>query len=241
MEELQAVRQRVTELLGSVDDVEDAVVRAERIYGGKCYAVAYVDLADDVVGRAGDLHAFQERILGDDFFGAPGDLRWNKYLYFIAGPKSLSQDGFEKAKASIESDKEYARKRVVSEDELAALLGSVQHFKPSTASKDLNIVAEWERRLAAVNLDEALDKPTRTTLIERIGAGKAKRGAVGDKALSLHKADGALANTWLASIQIDRFRPIHDGRSYTFGQVTLIIGPNGTGKTSLLEAVEYFY
>ena len=110
MEQLQSARQKVVELLGNVDDVAEAVVRAERMYEGKCYAVAYFDLADNVVGRAGELHDFQERILGDDFFGSPGDLRWNKYLYIVAGPKSRSHDGYENAKAFIESDKEYARK-----------------------------------------------------------------------------------------------------------------------------------
>ena len=77
MDELQSARQKVVELLGEVKDVEEAVVRAERLHEGKSYAIAYVDLADNVVGRAGELHDFQERILGDDFFGSPGDLRWN--------------------------------------------------------------------------------------------------------------------------------------------------------------------
>lgn len=69
-----------------------------------------------MVGRAHELHDFQERILGDDFFGTSGNLRWNKYLYIVAGPKSRSDDGFAAAKGVIESDKEYARKRVVSEE-----------------------------------------------------------------------------------------------------------------------------
>lgn len=241
MEELQSARQKVVDLLGEVKDVEAAVVRAERRHEGKCYAVAYVDLADDVVGRAGELHDFQERILGDDFFGTPGDLRWNKYLYIVAGPKSLGHDGFEKAKAAIESDKEYARKRVVSEEELEALLGAAQHFSPSTAGKDFNVVGEWEKRLAAAELDELLDRPTRKDVLERIGTRSAKRVPVADKSLTLNPADTPLAQKWLASFSIDGFRPVHDGKSYTFGQVTLIVGANGTGKTSLLEAIEYFY
>jgi exonuclease SbcC len=241
MEILQSARQKVVGLLGEVKDVEEAVMRAERRYGGKCYAIAYVDLADNVVGRAGELHDFQERILGDDFFGTLGDLRWNKYLYIVAGPKSLSHDGFERAKAAIESDTEYARKRVVSEDELEALLGATQHFTPNTSGKDFNVVGEWEKRLAAVDLDELLDRPTRRDAVERIGTRSAKRVPVADKTLTLTPADTLLAQKWLASISIDKFRPIHDGKSYSFGQVTLIVGPNGTGKTSLLEAIEYFY
>lgn len=241
MEQLQSARQKVVELLGNVDDVEEAVVRAERMYEGKCYAVAYFDLADNVVGRAGELHDFQERILGDDFFGTPGDLRWNKYLYIVAGPKSRGHDGFENAKATIESDKEYARKRVVSEEDLEALLGVVQHFKPGTSNKDYNVVAEWEKRLVTAGLDELLDRPMRKDVVERIGTKSVKRAPVVDKTLTLLPSDKPLAQKWLTSISIEKFRPIHDGQSYRFGQVTLIVGPNGTGKTSLLEAIEYFY
>jgi len=241
MEELQAARQKVVNLLGEVNDVEEAVVRAERRYKGKCYAMAYVDLADNVVGRASELDDFQERILGDDFFGTPSDLRWNKYLYIVAGPKSLSHAGFDKAKAAIESDKEYARKRVVSEEELVSILGTAPHFTPGKSGKEFNVVAEWEKRLAAADLDELLDRPTRKDVVERIGTRSAKRVPVADKNLTLDSADVLLAQKWLATISIDRFRPVHDGKSYTFGQVTLIVGPNGTGKTSLLEAIEYFY
>ena len=241
MLELQSVREKVVALLGDVQSIGDTVVRGERRHEGKCYAIAYVDLADNVVGRAGELYDFQERILGDDFFGTPGDLRWNKYLFIVAGPKSLRHDGFEKAKATIESDKEYARKRVVSEEELEALLGADQYFTPNDADKDFNVVGEWEKRLAAADLDELLDRPTRKDVVERIGTRSAKRVPVADKTLTLNPSDALLAQKWLSSISIDRFRPVHDGKSYTFGQVTLIVGANGTGKTSLLEAVEYFY
>jgi chromosome segregation protein len=241
MEQLQSARQKIIGLLGDVKDVEDAVVRAERHHNDKCYAVAYFDLADNVVGRAKELHDFQERILGNDFFGTPGDLRWNKYLYIVAGPKSLDQDGFEKAKVAIESDKDYARKRVVSEEELETVLGAAKHFTPSNAGKDFNVIAEWEKRLAAADLDELLDRPTRKDVLERIGTHSAKRVLVVDKALTLNPTDTSLAKEWLSYISIERFRPIHDGKSYGFGQVNLVVGPNGTGKTSLLEAIEYFY
>lgn len=241
MLELQSFREKVVALLGDVRNIDDMVVRGERYHEGKCYAIAYVDLADNVVGRAGELYDFQERILGDDFFGSPGDLRWNKYLYIVAGPKSRSDEGFEKAKATIESNKEYARKRVVSEEELEALLGTTQHFIPNNAGKDFNVVGEWEKRLAAADLDELLDRPTRKDVVERIGTRSAKRIPVADRTLTLNPSDALLSQKWLASISIDRFRPVHDGKSYKFGQVNLIVGANGTGKTSLLEAVEYFY
>jgi len=238
---LQSTREKVSALLNGLQDIEDGVVRGEQLFDGKCYAVAYVDLADDVVGRADNLNDFQEQILGNDFFETPGDLRWNKYLYIVAGPKSINQDGFEKAKATIESDKEYARKRVVSEAELETLLGAVWHSAVNDADSNFDIVAEWEKCLSAVGLEELLDRPTRKDMLQRIGTGSAMRLPVGDKTLTVTPSDSLLAQQHLASISIDKFRPVHDGKSYSFGRVTLVVGANGTGKTSLLEAIEYFY
>ena len=78
MQVLESARKKVAGLLGGIEQIDDAVFRGERRYQDKTFAVAYVDFADDVVGRAKGLRAFQERILGDGYFSSPGDLRWNK-------------------------------------------------------------------------------------------------------------------------------------------------------------------
>ena len=242
MPELQFARATVSNLLMDVHEVDESVVRGEKRHDGKCYAVAYVDLADDVVGRAKHLREFQERVFGDDFFDSSGDLRWNKYLYIVAGPKSVLQTEFATAKAEIEADKDYARKRVVLESELVSLLGASKLFQPNSMGQDRDVVAEWNQRLSAAGLDELLDRPNpRTAVVERITNGKAKRVPVQDKAKPLHLSDVQLADAWLSEIKIDKFRPVHDGKSYSFGSVTLVVGPNGTGKTSLLEAIEFLY
>lgn len=242
MVEMISARATVASLLMGVQDVEESVLRGEKRHDGKCYAVAYVDFADDVVGRADNLREFQERVLGGDFFDAPEDLRWNKYLYIVAGPNSIGQVGFAAAKSEIESDRDYARKRVVFESELESLLGSSQHFLPEAKKQGRDVVAEWNERLSAVGLDELLDKPTpRTEVIERISSATTKRIAVQDKTKVLSATDMQLTNAWLSQISIEKFRAIHDGKSYDFGTVTLIVGSNGTGKTSLLEAIEFLY
>ncbi len=242
MQSLETAREKVTQLLGAVEEVDEAVVRGERLHAGKCFAVAYIDLADNVVGRAQSLREFQERILGEDFFNSPGDLRWNKYIYFVAGPKSVEQPGFQRAKAVIEADEDFARKRVVSEDELASVLGAAQYFTPSPSSQEFDIVGEWGNLLREANIDGILDRPARTMMLEQIGAGKAGRIASSRKALILHASDENLHERWLSKLRIEDFRPVHDGRgTFNFGQVTLITGPNGAGKTSLLEAIEFFY
>lgn len=243
MPEMQAAREALSHLLVGLQDVEESVVRGEKRLGEKAYAVAYIDFADEVVERSQHLRDFQERILGDDFFDAPGDLRWNKYLYIVAGPKSTANPQFASAKAAIEADKDYARKRVVSEADLKSLLGGAKLFEAAEGGETYDVLADWRRRLSASQLDLLLDCITpRTGVVEKIakrGAGVPASGQ--QRVKELHALDVPLASSKLLSLAITRFRPVHDGKNYEFGNVTLIVGANGTGKTSLLEAIEHFY
>jgi chromosome segregation protein len=240
---MQAARESLTRLLVGLHDVDDSVVRGEKKLGEQTYAVAYVDFADDVVERSLHLREFQERILADDFFDTPGDLRWNKYLYFVAGPNSKANPQFAAAKAAIEADKDYARKRVISQDDLESLLGGPKLFNAAEHGSTYDVLTDWRQRLSAGGLDLLLDAPTpRTAAVEKI----AQRAAGGtstakQRVKELNTADTPLATSKLRSLNIASFRPIHNGKSFDFGDVTLLVGANGSGKTSLLEAVEYFY
>lgn len=242
MQSMTTARDAVTKIFANVRELDEQVIRGERLHQGNCYAVAYVDFADDVVGRAAHLREFQERVLGDEFFNAPEQLRWNNYLYIVAGPQSLKHEGFAAAKITIEADKDYARKRVVLETELESLLGASKLFEADGLLAENDVVAEWARRLGAAGLDQLLDKPTpRTDVVEQISSTNARRGITQAKLKKLSTADEQLSHSRLCSLSIDQFRSVHNGKSFTFGGVTLIVGPNGSGKTSLLEAIEYLY
>jgi chromosome segregation protein len=243
MPEMQTAHKALSHLLVDLRDVDDSVVRGEKRLGEKTYAVAYVDFADDVVERSLHLRDFQERILADDFFDTPGDLRWNKYLYIVAGPNSTSNPQFAEAKAAIEADKDYARKRVISQDDLESLLGAPKLFESAKHSSTYDVLADWQERLSAAGLDLLLDAPTpRTAVVEKISRRAAGMPSNGKQQVKeLNASDIPLATAKLLSLNIDAFRPIHNGKSYDFGDVTLLVGANGSGKTSLLEAVEYFY
>jgi exonuclease SbcC len=243
MPEMQAARDALTQLLVGIQEVDDSVVRGEKKLGEQTYAVAYIDFADDVVARSLHLRDFQERILADDFFDTPGDLRWNKYLYFVAGPNSKSNPQFAAAKAAIEADKDYARKRVISQDDLESLLGGPKIFEAAENGSTYDVLADWRHRLSAAGLELLLDTPTpRTAVVEKIAqrvAGAASSAK--QQVRELSAADAPLATAKLLRLDVAAFRPVHNGKSYDFGDVTLLVGANGSGKTSLLEAIEYFY
>lgn len=242
MPEMQVARKVLSDLLLDIQDVDESVVRGEKRFGSLTYAVAYVDFADNVIARSQNLREFQERILGDDFYDAPGDLRWNKYLYIVAGPNSMADAAaFAAAKEAIEADKDYARKRVVSEDELESILGGTRLFEPTSIGQT-NVFSDWERRLSSNELDLLLDCPTpRKDAVNRVAQGAATRASSRERAQTLNAADAHLAKSKLTELTIKKFRQIHNKKNYKFGQVTLVIGPNGSGKTSLLEAIEFLY
>lgn len=243
MPEMQAAREALSHLLVGLHDVDDSVVRGEKKLGDQTYAVAYVDFADDVVERSLHLRDFQERILADDFFDAPGDLRWNKYLYIVAGPNSMASPQFAEAKAAIEADKDYARKRVISQDDLESQLGGPKLFEAAKQGSSYDVLTDWRQRLSTAGLELLLDAPTpRTTVVEKIAQRAAGASANGKQQMKeLNASDTPLATAKLLSLNIASFRSVHNGKTYDFGDVTLLVGANGSGKTSLLEAVEYFY
>ena len=242
MNALSTARDAVLRHFVNIKEIDEHVVRGEKRHGEKCYAVAYVDLADDIIERANHLGEFQERVMGDDFFNAPEQLRWNNYLYIVAGPKSIAQEGFAEAKVRIEADKEYARKRVVSEGELEEIFGDSKLFNIDNLAPAKDVIGEWSQRLTSGGLDLLLEQPTpRTEAIERITSKTATRGLSLPKQRRPNSVDEQLQYSYLQSIEVERFRPVHDGKTYSFGTVTLIVGPNGAGKTSLLESIEYLY
>jgi chromosome segregation protein len=242
MIEQRAVREvLVNSQFHNIREIETGVVRGERLYGNKRYAVAYVDFRDDVVRIAENLRAFQEQLLGADYFNNPDQLRWNSYLYVLAGPESLRAKAFQEAKARIETNREYARKYVLSIDDMRELLSNSSLSVPQQGIKTTDIITTWAKALEAAQLNMLLDKPTRTKAVDLIEKGRASRKVVQQKSHELKPKDKSLTTGFLRHLRVTRFRPIHDNRAFDFTDVNLIVGPNGSGKTSLLEAIEYLY
>src|SRR6266850_4684746 len=227
----------------SVVNLGNNVLRAERTHRDRPYLVAYLDLADDVVGRASRLTKFQEQLVGPTFFSTDSDLRWNSYVYFLAGPNSQSNPKFEEAKAQIESDRHFARKYVVSEQDLLLRIGRHVSGGVPTTSIPEDVDAEWAAILKKEGLGVLLEQRHRTKVLPLIANGEAFKiqPVLHAEVDQTNLQDDALQSGYLTSISIKDFRNALNGKSFQFGDVNLISGPNGVGKTSLLEAIEAVY
>jgi DNA repair protein SbcC/Rad50 len=242
MTELESVREVINNNFQYVKDLGNGIVRGERRYNDKPYAVAYIDLSDDIVQRAKDLQHFQEALIGPDFFSSDSDLRWNSYLFFWAGPQSkASEDKFYRAKSEIESDRHFARKFVLDGHDLSGRLESRTEQSPQSDISNADAGSKWEELLRADSLAMLLEQRPRTTTVELIENGKAFKAESAKSPNAIPTIKDALATGVLRQLTIDEFRSVHKKRTFDFGDVNLIVGPNGTGKTSLLEAIEILY
>ncbi len=232
------LRERVSSQFSNVEQVGDSVIRFTRKAGDLPFAVYYLDVAADLPGTQEKLTRYQDRIIGGHFFQGLKSLQWSNYLYFITSGEKLGSSEVRKAKELIERDRSYARKFVISEEDLETVLAP-HVVAPAQAVPRINVLSVWIDRLAESGLDAAIlgndDLPTRLALIESSSAKRSKKPIVPRRAPRVQAAP------FIRSLELKKFRDFPRRRTFEFGTVNLIFGANGSGKTSLLEAIELFY
>ena len=226
-----------------LEQVADAVFRGVDVYDGRPYAVRYFDLNDDLVAIAGRLSEYQEGLLGTSYFDveSKADLRWNYYLYFVTATLRVD-NAFLQAKATVESDREYARKMVFTEGALDGVLDDVHFGGGSPEDLPLDPLSVWADTLEKHNLGFIVDQTLQVPAVVRhIADGEQKPVLRPPATPQLAPAEKAVSGDYLANIAIREFRQYPVRKTFDFGAVNLILGGNGVGKTSLLEAVEYLF
>src|SRR5438094_812308 len=212
MTNMEFVREAMQRGFDQVDDLGEGILRGERRYLEKPFLVAYVDLADDVVTRSENLTAFQEKLLGSSFFSPDSDLRWNNYLYFLAGPRSKGDPRYLNAKARIESDRHFARKFVVTEEDLSLRLSVGRRSTPTDAAIPKDVSDKWSTMLRDAQLGVLLEQRPRTKALELISTGVAFQSEVHSVTPSLSPQDDPLQLGFLRSLTVGRFRPVIHGK-----------------------------
>lgn len=240
MANVDVVREKVLKRLVHAVDLGNGVLRGDRKHHDKTFATAYIDLSDDIVERSRNLAKFQEELLGDSFFEGEGNQRWNSYLYFWAGPKSTKDADFHEAKSRIEHDRHYARKFVLTEEDLLNRIDDISRSRPKTVVSD-DALAKWSEQLRQTSLDIVLEQKPRTQLLKQIESGEAFAAAATAASKAQSKTVDPLGTGILRSLQVTSFRASFSNSPFSFGDVNLIVGQNGSGKTSLLELIEALY
>ena len=226
-----------------LESVGRGVFRGVDRFGARDYAIRYFDLNDRLATTADSLKSYQEEVLSPMYFSSnvATDLRWNHYLYFVTSDEEAQKGEFGRLKAKIEADREYARKQVVREGEIAALVANAQAPEPLKALP-VDLATTWSNTLEQHGLAFILDNDiTVPDAVRRIVAGTKEGTPRPIFPVSLLAAEQAAASRFIERLTIKGFRTHPEEKEHPLGRVNLIVGSNGVGKTSLLEAIEFAY
>lgn len=226
-----------------LESVGHGVFRGVDRFGSRDYAIRYFDLNDRLATTANSLKSYQEEVLSSMYFSSDvaTDLRWNHYLYFVTSEEEAQRSEFSRIKAKVEADREYARKQVVREGEVAGLLADARAPEPPRAMP-VDLATTWSNTLEQHGLAFILDSDiTVPDAVRRIVAGTKDGAARQVSPMSLLAAEQAAASRFIKHLTINGFRPHPEEKEHPLGRVNLIVGSNGVGKTSLLEAIEFAY
>jgi len=236
---IKDLKERLSAQFTDVQQVDDSIIRFTKTAGKQPFAVCYFDIADRLPKTMEALSKYQDRVIGKYYFEGRKSLQWNNYLYFVTSSGAITNLAARQAKELIESDRTYARKLVISEEEIDSVLQPLE-ATPAEAMPHANILSIWTEYLINEGLDAAIfsddTMPARLKLIE-----SSSRVINKQQPPKSIKQGEARASPFIRSLQLKKYRdyPVH--RAFEFGKVNLVYGPNGSGKTSLLEAIELFY
>jgi|GEM_PF-1910878 len=204
------------------------ILRGKYQINGSVAAIYYLDYSESMIA-IDQIQDFQEKYISSDYYNNPGFLQWNYYLLFI-------RDSFdEQIKKEIEQNDIYSRKFILSPNEFESFFKH-ERFQ-GVVQQD--IVIKWKEMLRSVNLHEVMSRNTPySTAIERFINGEATNdlGSFPDR--QTNPSSDQITKQHINQLELKGYRPFPIKRVFEFSSVNLIHGVNGTGKTSLLEAIE---
>jgi len=235
---LAQLRDHIATKFPKVEIINNSTLRFMKEQKGSPYAVYYFDITQDLPRSKEALAKYMDQVIGSHYFKDKKSLQWSNYLYFITQSDKLLGDEDHKVKELIERDRNYARKFVIHIEEIDSILVPPVVVSQS-ATPHANVLSVWSELLTKVGLERVIftdvDMPTRMRLIE------SSQAAPTSKVKTTNLSSITKSETFLRSLQLNKFRDCPHQKSFTFGTVNLIFGANGSGKTSLLEAIELYY
>lgn len=229
MNNIELIKAEIISHFTEVSSPSEGMFRAAKKREDDVYQVHYIDITQRVLKPDFDLDDYQRKLLLKDFYSVEGALQWNFYLHFIVEEDKLDVSELENIRHRVETDKKLARKYVSSYDEFKQYLNPLTH----ETENPVDLIDQWEG-LLETGLGDVLDENVPITSIlksyfhslkQKKSSRKSRRNEV-QPFLPIQKLD------------LVKYRKFPLVRSFHFGMVNLISGPNAVGKTSLLEALE---
>ncbi len=232
------LRDQMARRYSDVEQIDDSVIRFTRKSRDRPFAIYYVDINPLLPETPQALTSYQDRVIGQRYFAGKKSLQWSNYLYFVVSDDQSRSSAVRKARELIEVDRTYARKFVITEDELESA------FEPRAIAQSeevpgANILSVWLAKLAEASLIAAVlseeSIPSKLAVIES-DSDKSEPNSI-----PIVSRPTDQRAPFLRSVELTNYRKFPTRRTFRFGAVNLFEGANGSGKTSLLEAIELVY
>lgn len=184
--------------------------------------------------------SFQEEIIEPVFFSLRGDLRWNLYFVFILDNKQFNLIP-DQLKDFVQRDKSYARKLVLNSEKILNSLPVATIPNGDQVVIPPDPFEEWFNLLEPKGLTFCLDPYSKRKAEKFITEGNLKSKVVAEYPKDQSKSGPSYEELRLKQIDIGEgyrsycFKP---GTTLNFKAVNILEGINGSGKTSILEAIE---
>jgi DNA repair protein SbcC/Rad50 len=240
----EALTKEVSAKLSNARQIAPDVVRAERVREkGHPFAIYYFALSSNIQDWADRLEERQDEVLGTSYYESKGDLRWNQYLYLLTSEEAAASGNFESIKRFIESNRSYARKFVLTVDQLPAALTDLAPLKEMAGERPReDVVGRWTKRLVTGKLDVVLEQLSLVETVRAIAEGRPHTKIPSRRNDANARQPQPMGTRFLEAIEVSKFRGWPKQKLFEdLGAVNLIVGSNGVGKTSFLEAIEFFY
>ena len=222
-------------------DEKQNIIRCIRKYKGKPYQFFYFDFYQDLNDIK--LDEYVKKIISTDYYSNAGSIQWNFYLAFILN-ETLKKKLKNKIKENIENDADFARKYIILDNNLENWLNNKYNPKVQIKAKFKESLTNiWIKKLEdnkliwiynekKLNLDKGIKK-----IISGRYFYKEEKREIYQESVN----DPIIDNiNHISHIKLNKYRTILNGKEFVFKKINLITDPNGFGKTSLLEAIEYF-
>lgn len=238
---IEQIKERISDYYFDIQKVDDTIIRFTKMDGNKPYAICYLDVVECLPKTQEKINMYQDRVVGPYYFEGEKSLQWNNYLYFIVDEELLSEPDILEAKKLIENDRIYARKLVISKDKLDSIFPTTNIISTESAPHK-SILSIWTDYLIDVGFEDAIlnkhNMPERLNLIKKSYL-ESNPEQTSQSPQNSHLTTSDVP--FIKSMKLIKHLDYPLQRNFKFGKVNLIVGPNGSGKTSLLESIELFY
>lgn len=216
----------------------DNIIKAFSKKDDNRYAVHFFDFSEEFTKPEFDIDRYQEHLLQKDYYRYPGSLQWNFYLHLICENEEYSRLFESGVIPKIEGDRIFARKIVTTPEELIERINASKELSEIKDDDTKDIASIWKEVLVNNNFSVIYSDKSYVEVVDMIVHGKHLDYKEDESATTGEEVEEYY--DFIDALRINDYRPFPQRKEYLFGKSNLIFGGNGTGKTSLLESIEYW-